>query len=497
MAALHNDVQLQELLSHIPNLGTSVSSNNLSVAERLLGGLYQTTGNSMKDRLQTVANAIAYPQTATGLLNPTKEYQSNQVYINHLIHAAYLNRPVSDGNTNPNGNWPIDVSTYKFTPTGVNYDQTQLNENDLFNVRKLVGALNDAIPASISTAICQTLGVDQKINGQSYFNEKDIATSGASSEAKLAAVINALHSVDDLTSLATDVVGLWGKYAEHRIVEWMKQLYDTNPFFAELFKDLIAQQHMLMNLLRSVNNISSAAAQVQSIVSKQQQTKTERLATIGDNNNMVNYAYQTNICWFTSSPYRDQIVSTLQPEELRAIIQINISQCHPNIILDNIADKNILSAIAHGMIYDQQSRTNIIIEKSIIAGALLRANQHQLLGIDQFMSAVANAVSKQLTAKEMMAVDLKRGMNIMTYLYGRLTDNPDAINIASVVMPQLNQNLNGIIVGYKSDPTNVSRLYELNSLYGYLNRINVTASLHRRTPVLDDLLAVLMEMVRR
>lgn len=497
MATLQSDVQLQELLSHIPNLGTSVSSNNLSVAERLLGGLYQVTGNSMKDRLQTVSNAIAYPQTANGLTNPTKEYQSNQNYINHLIHAAYLNRPVSDGATNPNGTWPIELSTYKFVPTGVNYDQTQLNENDLFNVRKLVGALNDAIPASMSTAICQTLGVDQKINGQSYYNEKDIATSGASSDAKIAAIINALHSVDDLTSLATDVVGFWSKYAESHMVEWMKQLYDTNPIYAELFKDLIAQQHMLMNLLRLVSNISSAAAQVQSTVTKQQQTKTENQATIGDNNNMVNYVYQTNVCWFATSPYRDQIVSTLRPDELKAIIMINTGQRHPNVALDGISDKNILSAIAHGMILDQQSNANIIIEKSIIAGALLRANQHQYLGIDQFIATVANNTNKPLTSKEMMAVDLRRGMNVLTYIYGRLTDNPDAISIASVVMTQLNQNLNGIIVGYKSDPTNVSRLYEINSLYGYLNRINVTSALHRRTPVLEDLLVVLMEMIRK
>ncbi len=497
--------QLQDLLSRISATGTvaSNSEKDIGVVDRMMLSLYGKSSENRRDQLNDIRQSIGDPNTFARISKGAPDTVVAQKWaIEHAVHATYLSEPT--------GEWPVNHSTCTANIVG-----SQYTPNDVVNIRSLLSALNSAIPAKFSEAICATLGTQDGVvgrveNGVQYYDESNIATSKVDDSLKLRAVLNGLDSINGLSSLAADVIGTWSSMTVNDMTALLN-MFSNDAAHLQLIKDLLAQQNLLMILCRLINNMSTAASVVRqtagNVQSTTQQSNQVQPQSLNDTINLINYIAVNQLGWVGTQPQSVALLQLLTADELQALTNILAGYNVQNEIR-RINDRRVLNAIMLALNADvATSGINVTaVEMAIIAAAIARSTLTQdvvnVLNANPFINWLVYNINSQIDLATAMRCDVTRGTQIMTVLYGLVYGDNIAEYIGTAAIPSIMMSLNGVISGYQNSQTSYSGSYpskDAHSILRYLQTLNI--GLNTRADVINSnqaitLAAVLSELMQ-
>ena len=506
--------QLQDLLSRISATGTvaSNSEKDIGVVDRMMISLYGKSSENRRDQLNDIRQSIADPNTFARISKGASDsVVANKWAIEHAVHATYLSEPT--------GEWPVNQATCAANIVG-----SQYTPNDVVNIRSLLSALNSAIPAKFSEAVCATLGsttvttnmgteehtAGRIENGVQYYDETEIATFKVDDALKLRAVLNGLDSINGLSSLAADVVGTWSSMTVNDMTALLN-MFSNDAAHLQLIKDLLVQQNLLMILCRLINNMSNAAALVRQTAGNVQQTAQQSTAvqpqSLNDTINLINYIAVNQLGWVGTQPQCVQLLQLLTADELQALTNILAGYNIQNEIR-RISDRHVLNAIMLALNADvATSGINVTaVEMAIISAAIARSTLTQdvinVLNANPFLNWLVYNINSQIDLATAMRADITRGTQIMTILYGIVYGDNIAEYIGTASIPSIMMNLNAVISGYQNSQTSYSGSYPSKDAHSVLRYLQtLTIGLNTRADVINSnqaitLAAVLAELMQ-
>ena len=406
---MNNNIQM--MLSSIPS-ATTVSKNSdlcVGIADRIMSSLYNRTADDMLTQAENINKAIHDNNEFNRIVkNDAGQLAQHKAACEHIVHEAMLNMPYREG------------------------DHTFAESNIM-------------IPGTFSKAICEALGASHQINGKNYAFEQSIGDMNVSPEQKTNAVHAGLVAMYDQLSSTAALVGEWGKANGTNAVYLLEFLQQHNR--QDLFvtvKELLAQQNLLMTLIRIVGNMSEG---IKNAGTNNTASEQKNVRTCGQVNQMINMV-QSNNTWISKlSAARDQVISALLPDELEAILTITklwnehtLDKYNVVDVLSKIQDKNVLSAVIAGFTLNGNYPLNTVVEVSVVAGALRRANSNVNIN-DELLTKIANAMNNtaNISTKDIIKADVSKGLGFLMRLYGIAVGDADAVAFGMSVVPQVIQ----------------------------------------------------------
>ena len=401
---MNNSIQVTLSMMPVDTTVSKDANSAIGIADRIMKSMYTQQSDDLLSQLEVINKTTTDMNEFNRVVNNQENnWSSCKKIAEHLVHEAYLNLPYQDG------------------------DHT-------------IAEANVMIPGTFSKAICESLNVSHQVNGKNYVFEQYIDDVNTDPAKKKDAIMNALIEANESVTNAGDVVSRLSESGVSDVLTLMDVLnQNKRDDLIATVKTLVAQQNLLMTVLRIMKNLSVAAKSVKN--SKDQDT-TGNSRTCGQISQMVSMIQNSNT-WISKLTARDHVISILMPDELEAILSIaKLTQAQQldrhNVvdIMKRINDKNVVRSVIVGMVKNSSYPLSTVIEVGILAGAVRRSGENINVS-DNLLSEIAGSIqANNVNVAEIMKADIGKQLGILMRLLAITEHDPEAETFGVNVISQ-------------------------------------------------------------
>lgn len=403
---MNNSIQVTLSMMPVDTTVSKDANSAIGIADRIMKSMYTQQSDDLLSQLEVINKTTTDMNEFNRVVNNQENnWSSCKKIAEHLVHEAYLNLPYQDG------------------------DHT-------------IAEANVMIPGSFSKAICESLNVSHQVNGKNYVFEQYIDDVNVDPAKKKEAIMNGLTEINEAVTNAADVVSNLSDNGVSNVLTLMDVLnQNKRDDLIATVKTLVAQQNLLMIVLRIMKNLSVAAKAVRN--SRDQETAVNS-RTCGQISQMVTMILvQNSNTWISKLTARDHVISILMPDELEAILSIaKLTQAQQldrhNVvdIMKRINDKNVVRSVIVGMVKNSSYPLSTVIEVGILAGAVRRSGENINVS-DNLLSEIAGSIqANNVNVAEIMKADIGKQLGILMRLLAITEHDPEAETFGVNVISQ-------------------------------------------------------------